>query len=561
LLPFGTGVQRMRRISFSLLALLGSALGAGCGTAAQPPESSSCTTVVYDAEVAVPFIDRVDLLIVIDDSEATEAERAGMRRGIVRLVRTLLSGQSADGTEFRPLRDLHVGVLSADLGGPGCTESGASGALAGATCDDHGPAFARYFVPNPTVHPLIEPPSDEPITTLLSELECRLAAASPACRIGQSFEAALRALWPAAHHMSGSAPKFEAPPPEGDGANAGFLRNDPKRGLSFLHVLLVTDGDDCSIADAERFASGDDAEHASGEARCAAREAQLHAIERYVAGLRALRPGYEHLVSFSAVAGVPPDLLAGAERRVDFDVAAQHDAFYDALLADPRMQPSLRGDGTLMPSCERAEFSATPPRRVVELARAFGRYMRLASLCDDDWSSALTPLTDSIAYHQRGGLVVRRKFERDRDGLVPCHVLWELPAPEDALEGTPVACEERSFLSVHESRPRNARGGAVCEVRQLPVLGAPDDPLLGPGDGWFYDDFSLGAYCGLPDCAEIFFKPDLPPTGVLVKLQCVETLRPLPAEADLTCDGDGCPEGWSCGAGGRCEPDECTVPG
>jgi hypothetical protein len=613
-------IMRLVRLGVAWLALV-----MGC----DPPDRSAgptCTTIATEFEIAFTTADPVDLLVVIDDSASNAQERAAMQSELLELMRLMLTGDSAtDSGVFAPLRNAHIGVVSADLGangrddsGPGCNGWGDGGAFvageAGETCVPSEPAFLRYRIPTPTAHPWIEPPSDAPVVALLAGFECSAAARGESCGYGQPFEAALRALWAGTAEPElarEDAPAFSGPPPEGDGANAAFLRDDPVRGISLVHVLLVTDGDDCSASDPMLFAGGADA--ASPETHCAERADLLQPIERYVSGLRALRPEQEHLVSFAAIAGVPPDLL-GADAAIDSHDDAERDAAYWAILADPRMQPAARADGTLQPSCESEILSATPPRRVVELARAFGPQGRLHSICDSDWSGAVQLLNAQHGSLLGAVCLNGHELPRARNGLTNCSMVWELPPPEHAPDGTPTSCSERAFLSPDEGHPRNERGGAVCEVHQLAVTGAPASPELEPGEGWFYDDFSVGAHCACAGrCNEIFFAPDRPPPGVTVKLRCTETRRSLPPRDDLdttrpqpdvfdrcdpdeaaacsrsladgaagasddrldrglrchptrrqcllACEEQACPAGWSCSAERFCEPLECAVPG
>ena len=117
-----------------------------------------------------------------------------------------------------------------------------------------------------------------------------------------------------------------------------------------------------------------------------------------------------------------------------------------------------------------------------------------------------------------------RPLVRQSDGLVPCNVVWELPKVAIPGSGTPTACDQVSYLSLAAGNKTSASGGAVCEVRQLPILDR--DPDAAPsGEGWFYDDYSreLHRRCSKSQLHDIAFTPHArPPLGVNVELECLD---------------------------------------
>jgi hypothetical protein len=366
-------------------------------------------------------------------------------------------------------------------------------------------------------HPLAQPPSTQTPQTVAADFGCIAPSGVSGCGYAQPLEAALEAF---------------------DRADEGFLRSEPLDGLSLIGIVIVTDKDDCSVADPAFFA--EPAGGRSVEARCATAGDGLHLLERYEQGLRALRTGNEHLVMLSVIAGVPPDLLA-AQRDPSSDVyygfldGAARDAFYARLLDDPRMQVAEQADGVLTPACESAAARATPARRLVELVRRFdpdNGYLH--SICEEDWSAALAPMTRAIARRTTGALCLPRAVSRDTAGLTDCQVHWELSPPERVHAGSIASCDEvPSLLELDGERPTNDSGGQRCVVRQLAVTGAPENPVIESGHGWYYDDFSedVRQECTSGRRQKIAFSPDAePPSGVLVKIECVQTRLLEPAE-------------------------------
>jgi hypothetical protein len=474
---------------------------------------------VITAEVAFTHVDSVDVLFVIDDSPTMGAAQESLRQQLPAMMERLLTGVRTDGETVDPIRDLHVAVISSDLGAhnvqaaaPGCGgEPGGDGAKLlhaanGEGCEDSYPSFLSARSGLPTLHPLIElaPPD---ATELGRDLACIGTLGNAGCSYRQPLEAALAAL-------SGTTAT----------ANEGFLRNDPRTGLSLIVVVVIADGDDCSVADQSLFERGRGA--LSPAAYCADEAERLQTIERYVDGLRALRPGNEQLVMFAALTGVPVD-AANDEARAALvpDDEASRDAFYDAILAHPHMQLLVEPGGELRPACDTRFARARPAQRLLEVARSFGQNGTVRSICEEDWTQVFDDLPlEPDVFFQQGGVCLPRPMPRDGEGLVPCTVTWELPPPVDAPPGSPTTCEERSSLSPHPDRAKGDRGGALCVVRQLAVTGLPEDPVLESGEGWFYDDFSLQVrkQCANEMQRALFFAPTLPPNGVSVAIECID---------------------------------------
>jgi len=224
---------------------------------------------------------------------------------------------------------------------------------------------------------------------------------------------------------------------------------------------------------------------------------------------------------------------------VDFDNEASRNAFYDGILADPRMQevpdPNRTEEqgGNLTPSCISDGGKAFPPRRLVEVAKRFGANGIIQSICEADFGPAMDAIIEVIA-KQLGAVCLPRKLVRDADGLVGCNVVWELPPPNLAPTNTPTTCGQGNWaflLPPDEGRESvTDQGGQVCTVQQLAVVGNEAQGTNGFSDGWFYDDFSeeVEKECTGESKQRIAFTPSAkPPTGVTVKLECLNETQSL----------------------------------
>jgi hypothetical protein len=298
-----------------------------------------------------------------------------------------------------------------------------------------------------------------------------------------------------------------------------------------LAVVIITDQDDCSAKSDALF----DAESAakSPAQRCAQGEGHLFTIDRYVNGLKALRPGNEQLVTLSVIAGVPPELT---EAPPDYaDNPASQRAFFERIAADPRMQITASPDGSTAPSCETEHARATPPLRLAKAVQGFGANGVLTSICSGDWSQALAPLRAVIA-RQLGSVCLPRPLPKALDGRVSCQLTWELPVTGNAQ--TLTSCDQApTFLLPDPERPFAQDGGQRCIVRQLAVSGPPEARVVEAGDGWFYDDFSLELMqlCTTSPKQDIAYSPGIwPTTGVTVRVECIATTFVVPAVSELS---------------------------
>jgi hypothetical protein len=515
-----------------------------------------CLVTARTQRVQVKSVTKVDMLFMVDNSNSMAGEQASLRAQFPRLIRMLTSGERSPGDPdtFPPIEDLHVGVVSSDMGIPGVefgachADGGDDGRLQhtprGAGCAPSYPSFLSF-----------DDRAMSDRAAFANDVGCIAALGTGGCGFEQQLEAPLKALWPSVlTDSSGNVVqpnpiRFLATTPQGqlgrgDRDNLGFLRNDPALGLSLIAIVVVTDEEDCSVKSTEHLwptaLLPDDSPYKPEvdiNLRCFDHPELSYALDRYYNGFRALRPGNEELVTFAAIVGVPTDTVdSAALARVDLSDQASRDRFYDGILVDPRMQEQIdpsthpgSGSGNLRPSCvrqvagESEPSTAFPPRRIVELARRFGQNGIVQSICQDDFGPAMDAIIQML-WSDLPAPCLPHPLVRRSDGLVDCKLLWELPKVALPGSGAPARCEQESFLSPATSTTIGSAGGALCELRQLPVT--EHDPDAAPsGEGWFYDDYSreLQRVCSKFQPRRIAFTAQArPPLGVKVKLECLD---------------------------------------
>jgi hypothetical protein len=393
------------------------------------PEPSSPPALDCVADKSAAFTRPVDLLFVVDNSGSMRDEQASLRAQVPRLLSAFATGDLDDdgSAEFPAVSDLHVGVISTDMGLPNVPNRSNLG------CGDdtrrHGDNGMLLTRPDPTVTSCTTPSlaapflswqatdtdadaGDKGVAMLIDEVSCLTTLGTAGCGFEQHLESALVALWPSDNRINGQPVTLDRPFYQGTqgqgapaGANAGFLRNETGH-ESLVIVAMLTDENDCSSHDTSHFVpreflmSSDPLYDVGLNLRCMHAQQNLFEVSRYVDGLKALRPGQEHLVQFVLIAGVPTDLI---DPNVDMTNAAARTAYYDAMLNDSRMQEVedtdpeiLLGNPNVVPSCRRPfpdpqvgdpeEQKAYPPRRLVEVARAFGEHGTVQSICQDDFT-------------------------------------------------------------------------------------------------------------------------------------------------------------------------------
>ncbi len=321
----------------------------------------------------------LDVLLMVDNSNSMTEEQASLAAQIPRMARVLATGDlDGDGAQdFPALASVRVGTVSSDMGTGGYTiptcaaaDFGDDGVLrtaprSGGACAGTYPSYAELRADDPSAD----------VEGFVHHVSCVAEMGIGGCGFEQQLDAVLKALTPA-----GSPIRFHAGTSgHADGANAGFLRPG-----SVLATILLTDENDCSVADPELFDPSSPTYAGTDlNLRCFSHPEAVHPITRYVDGLRALRASPQDVI-FAAIAGVPPDL-----------VADPHAVDYGALLGDPRMVERVdpAEPNRLVASCQAPERGmAFPPRRIVEVARELGPTSVVQSICQEDF----TPVIDAI---------------------------------------------------------------------------------------------------------------------------------------------------------------------
>lgn len=221
----------------------------------------------------------------------------------------------------------------------------------------------------------------------------------PGCGYEQPLEAALKSLWP----TDDSSLTFTSGHGHGTGENAGFLREN-----SLLVVIVVSDEDDCSVSDREvlKITRANNV-YASQPVnlRCYLNRDKLQTPARYIDHLKNLRPNNDNVI-FAVVGGIPPELVSdGFRSGYDFDEAEQVDQYFVDVLGASGMQEATEEEqepnGRIRPACtamsDGEAHTATPPRRLVEVARGFGAQGVLGSICAADFGATTGHIIRALA--------------------------------------------------------------------------------------------------------------------------------------------------------------------
>ena len=524
-----------------LVVTVGVLVGAGGCLDRSLKPLNPCTLSGVVAKVSITNVDKIDLLFMVDNSWSMQDEQDSLTSQFPRLMRVLTSGDlNEDGIQdFQPVRSLHVGVISSDMGTGGFALDGCeertfgddgilqtAGATAMAGCDATYPSFLEF-------RPELGGSPDD----FADDFTCVAKLGTDGCGFEQQLEAVLKAVTSSTSPLSFSmGSKGHADSVNCRGPGDCFLRDD-----SLLAVVLVTDEDDCSAADPSIFDQHSAAYGTENiNLRCSTYgDRALHPISRFVDGLLATRADPDLLV-FAAITGVPADLSANPD-ALDFD----------AILADPRMEerpdvnhcpdgvPAPCAPSRLVPSCNvPLRGVAFPPRRIVEVARTLERERGsngiVQSICQEDFAPALSAIIEKIA-DVLGGSCLPRDLNPTGDGSVNCNVVEVLSATGDFKR-----CDQLTDLGRTFERSERGDDGAlheVCEVAQVPCTAEPCG-----GAGWFYDDFSADALmrCGADGQRISFTNGAEPKTGAVLRLECLQPVQNAVAGLAAISEGTPC---------------------
>ena len=336
---------------------------------------------------------KVDLLFVVDNSGSMTEEQRALADQFPVMVRMLATGDLDDDgrPDAQPVSDLRVGVITTNLGAGGFETELGCRVRAGEGSDGVLRTISRQRGCPRMLPPHLGFMRGDPVDPFVDDFACLAVVGDlGGCGIEQPLGASLKALLPS------DAPfPFLTGTGHGDGANAGFLRDD-----AILGIIYVSDEDDCTVADRELFDPASERYPweglAGGNLRCFVYPEARTPIEDIVGALRSLKPNPDDLL-IAAITGVPADAVADPD-AID----------YDALLADPRMQERVdpsRPRGQLFPACDlEGTGFALPARRTVQTVAAFGEQGVVQSICDPTFGRALRGITSRL-----GELIRRRR--------------------------------------------------------------------------------------------------------------------------------------------------------
>ncbi len=351
----------------------------------EEPEGYCPQGTTIPDEVPLEASPEVDILVVVDNSGSMAAEQALLVEAFPTMVRSLLTGLDGEGNRAHaPVRDLHLGVVSTDMGAAGydvrsCEQNppvGDDGILQHtprwSSCAREYPLYLSYWV-----EPGADPDMDQ-IEQMSEDFGCIGVLDTDGCAYEHPLDAAYKAL--VVHSRPG-------------GPNEGFLRPG-----SILTILFVTDEEDCSASDPTLFDISDIPYHVN--LQCHYQAAKLHPVERYALAFRTLRESPEGFV-LGFIVGVPPDEPSCNGRGDELEGCLGHPAM-EEVIADHGefLEYTCRVPETCTPpeglDPGNCISEATPGRRFVRLAQMFGRNAVVQSICTDSFAPAIEALTEKL---------------------------------------------------------------------------------------------------------------------------------------------------------------------
>jgi hypothetical protein len=341
----------------------GATTDAGTVTPVAPcPEGTSPRVVASASPI------KLDLLFMIDDSRSMQEEQANLARNFPRLIEELKKMPAG-------FPDLHLGVVSSDMGAGAANVGGSCGSSVGdrgvlqvrAGCGLDA-SKARYLISQ-------NGGTDNNFQGDIADVfACMANLGTNGCGFEHQLQSARMAL-------SGFVTD-----------NAGFLRSD-----AHLAVVYITDEDDCSApANTTLFetqTTGQDgsllcslAGHVcSGKAvpasvfstplaNCSAAPdggGKLIPVKTFIDEMKQL---HTQSVSVSVIGGWPSD-----------PANASYALGYDSTSTYPELLASL-------PICESANGKAVVELRMKQFVDAFGSAGKILSICQDDFSDAMAQI-------------------------------------------------------------------------------------------------------------------------------------------------------------------------
>jgi hypothetical protein len=394
------------------LVLLAILPATACGF--EPPDDPACTHDEFSLRVEATPVQRVDLLVWVDDSPSMAEEQAALAEQLPVLIREMLEPGDRDGDtrpDHPPIQDLNVGIVEPGAptpgGLPGCLgpDGLGSGCLVGGPRNPGAGCEATY----PPFFPWNAFDDDgTDAERIAAGVGCLGPMGTAGCPASQPFASVVRALTVDA---------------EASGCNEGFLRDD-----AMLYILWISDGDDgsASAAHPELFDPG--TALGEPETRAALHPELLEPVDTFLDAIRRLKSAEDqNKLVLGMIVGVP----------LDAPVCSGSGDVLEGCLGVPTMQVATDPtDPTqLIPSCLSAGAMATPPRRFVQLAQAFGTNAEVVSICRSDWRDALGGVLDRLC-QRLPDVCLPREIPLDEGECIPdCAVVETLfddrPCAED----------------------------------------------------------------------------------------------------------------------------------
>ena len=479
-------------------------------------------------------VSKVDILVVVDNSGSMAEEQAMLRDAFPNLISSILDppvDPASGERKYVPVRDLHIGVISTDMGVGGydvqtCDEpvDGDDGVLQhiprGVDCAGAYPTFLSYRIDNNAEPDLAE------AGILARDFGCIAVLGTQGCGFEQQLEAAHKALL------------VNAQP---GGPNAGFLRED-----TILTILFVTDEEDCSAEDKTIF---DINSLPYGvNLQCYHQKSKLYSVDRYASGLKSLRSDPDKLV-VGFIVGVPPQEPLCGGRGDEIGECLDHPMMQEVVDGELLRPACLYPSDCLPPGPLDAgdcDSVAYPGRRFVQLAQQFGDKAVVQSICTDTFVPAVEALTERVQESIGGGTFRRQlKVAKDPDDPSGCRCIANCDIIEELMDNRP--CESLGKPAKATYRDENGnpvvsfdketgQTHTLCLLQQAgsviddcgrecgdPSVSYSQDMTR---DGWWYDPSQDVDNDGDFDY-QVLFPPDVrPEEGSTLSLQCSSVVCP-----------------------------------
>jgi len=363
-------------------------------------------TIEEQTEFPVHVIRDVDLLFVIDNSGSMQPEQESLAVNFYRLISVLESLPEG-------LPNLHIGVVSTDMGAGDVCGAGGGGRL------QHAPRVNGCSPPDGAFISDVEGVRNYS-GTLADTFSCIARLGNDGCGFEQPL-AAMRAA------LDGSNPE-----------NDGFLRDD-----ALLAVVFITDEDDCSAFDQAMFDRTDDPSSALGALssfRCfefgvecdgddprslgAKENCHPRSDSPYISDVAGMIDFVHGLKSFdkqivvAAIAGNPTPVAVAAD--ADGNPCLDYSCGSAPVCGDPGDLPA-----------------AVPAVRLQAFLDSFEQHT-LTTICGDDLSGAMDDVARIIGDSLRRGCVLGALTDGDpaTAGVQPTCVVTEIRDPLGAHDQT-----------------------------------------------------------------------------------------------------------------------------